>query len=185
MDLLSLLGIGNNAPAQPKSYGYRSYVSVIDGDTAYDTEAEVIALITGTAHTSYLKIWERTVPAQQRVSWGFGSAGLPHNQGYMWFASMDEGTDWDIGRLRLQQSRAMDLGGIVVAELPDSALHTTTVTTTETARPTNRNEMAPLPEKIEYPLIREDSLLQLTYRLDVAATTHDAVAFDIPVTIYQ
>jgi len=185
MGLLDFLGLPGNNVAAPQSYGFRNYVNVADGDAAYDTEAEVIALITGTAHADFRLIWERTVPAQQRVSWGFGSAGLPHNQGYMWFASMDEGADWDVGILRLQQANANSTRVIVVAEIPDSALHTTTVTTTETARPTNRNEMIALPEKVEYPLIREDSKLQLTYALLTKATTHDAVAFDIPVTTYQ
>jgi len=185
MGLLDFLGLPGSNGAAPQSYGYRYYVNVADGDAAFDTEAEVIALITGTAHADFRLIWERTIPAQQRISWGFGSAGLPHNQGYMWFASMDEGTDWDVGTLRLKQSNANGTKSIVVASIPDSALHTTTVTTTETARPTNRNEMIPLPEKVEYPLIREDSKLQLVYALLTAATTHDAVAFDIPVTVYE
>ncbi len=182
-DLLNGL-FGGGQPA-PQSYGFRSYVNVADGDAAYDTEAEVIALITGTVHADFRKIWEMTVPAQQRIAWGFGSAGLPHNQGYMWFASMDESTDWDVGILRLRQANARETQVIVIAELPDSALHTATVTTTETARPTDRNTMIALPEKVEYPLVREDSLIQLTYALLTKATTHDACAFDIPITVYQ
>jgi len=175
------------APAQsaPKATGFRSYVQIVDGDAAYNTAAEVHALITGVAHAAFLKIWEMTVPAQQRIHWGFGSAGLPHNQGYMWFASLDVAADWDVGVLRLQQARARDMGTLVIAEIPDGQLHTATVTTLATATPTNRNEMVPLPEKIEFPLVGEDSLLQLTYQLNVAATAHDAVGFQIPVTKYQ
>jgi len=182
--LLDML-VGGGRPSAPVARGFRSEVQVVDGDTAYDTIAEVIALITGTAHADYRKIWELTVPAQQRLAWGFGSAGLPHNQGYMWFAALDVAADWDVGVLRLQQANARETKTIVVAELPDGRLHTQTVTTLATATPIDRNEMIALPEKIEYPLIGEDSKLQLTYKLIIAATTHDSVGFQIPVTIYQ
>ncbi|OGO29980.1 MAG: hypothetical protein A2Z29_04750 [Chloroflexi bacterium RBG_16_56_11] len=184
MGLLDQLFGRTQTPA-PSSYGFRSYVQVVDGDAAYDTQAEVLALITGVAHAAYIKIWEMTVPAQQRIAWGFGSAGLPHNQGYMWFASLDIATDWDKGVLRIQQATARETRVIVVAEIPDSALHTTTVTTLATATPLDRNQMIALPEKVEYPLVREDSKLQLTYRLITAATAHDNVGFAIPITIYQ
>jgi hypothetical protein len=185
MSLLSMLGLAGNGNAAPPSYGFRSYVKVNMGDAAYDTEAEVIALITGTAHADYRKIWEMTVPAQQRLAWGFGSAGLPHNQGYMWFAALDIAADWDDGVLRLQQANARETNVIVVAEIPDNTLHTATVTTLATARPTDRNSMIALPEKVDKPLVREDSRLQLTYRLITAATAHDHVGFDIPITVYQ
>ncbi len=193
LPLMPVLGIGGllngllggGRQDEPQAFGRRDYVNVTDGDAAYNTEAEVIALITATAHADFRLIWERTVLAQQRVAWGFGSAGLPHNQGYMWFASMDEGADWDIGRLRLQQSGAQGHKVLVLAQLPDNALHTTTVTTTETARPTDRNAMIALPEKVEYPVVREDSKIQLTYALLTKATTHDACAFDIPITVYE
>ena len=184
MDLLQGL-FGGGPQAAPQAFGYRSYLCVTRGDAAYDTEAEVIALITAAAHADFRLIWQYTVPAQHRCAWGFGSAGLPHNQGYMWFASMDEGTDWDVGTLRLVQGKSRHRQDIVVSEVSDNALHTVTVTTTETARPTNRNEMIALPEKVEYPLVREDSILSMTYALIAAATTHDAVAFDIPITVYE
>lgn len=176
---------GNRGNQAPRAVGFRSEVQVEDGDAAYDTAAEIIALITGAAHAAFIKIWEMTVPAQQRIAWGFGSAGLPHNQGYMWFASLDIAADWDVGVLRLQQSNARETKVYVVAEQPDRRLHTTTVTTLATATPTNRNEMVALPEKIEFPLIGEDSRLQLTYALITAATTHDGCGFGIPITVYQ
>lgn len=168
-----------------RSYGRRDYVRVQDGDDPYDTEAEVLALITGAAHEDAYKIWQLTVPAQQRIAWGYGSAGLPYNQGYMWFASMQATVDWDDGRLRLVQARSRDRNGIIVAEFPDNSLHTSTVTSLATARPTNIQEMRPLPEKTEYPLVGEDSILTLWYALYVASAGHDHVGFDIPVTVYE
>jgi len=184
MDLSSLFG-GGNKQVSPQSYGFRSYVNVTNGDAAYATAADVYALIGAVAHADFRKIWQMTVAAQERIAWGFGSAGLPHNQGYMWFASLDEGTDWDVGVLRVQQASARETRNIVVSEIPDNALHTITVTDLGTARPTDRNQMIALPEKVEYPLIREDSLLQLWYRLNTAATAHDNTGFDIPITVYQ
>lgn len=181
-DLLSgLLG----SQARPTAPGFRRSVRVQSGDAPYDTVAEVLALITGTAHADFLKIWEMTVPAQQEIRWGYGSAGLPHNQGYMWFCSVDEGTDFDIGVLRLVQANANETRNIVVAEINDSALHGTDSTNLISATPTNRNEMIALPERVNLPRVGEDSKLILTYALLVAATTHDNVGFEIPVTVYQ
>lgn len=178
-------GLGNVAPGvAERPVGNRSSVRVVSGDAAYDTIAEVLALITGAAHADFFKIWQRTVPAQQLVAWGYGSPALQQNQGYMWFASLDIAADWDVGVLRITQASHNERIVKVVAELPDAALHTQTVTTLATATPTNKNEMIPLPEKVEFPLIGEDSLLQLWYALITAATAHDQCGFEIPITEY-
>ena len=189
--LQNLLGnfLGNHGGNQAsKAIGYRSSLQVGNGDLAYDTQAEVLALITAAAHADFTKIWQMTVPAQQRLHWGFGSPGLPHNQGYMWFASLEVTTpSFDVGILRVEQRRAREVrGGYVVAEIPDSSLHTATATSLATATPTNRNEMIALPEKSEFPYIGEDSLMVLTYALTTPATAaHVIVAFQIPITVYQ
>ena len=55
-----------------------------DGDAAYDTSAEVAAIIeANTANNAFTLIWERTIPAQQVVAWGSGLASQQLNQGYM------------------------------------------------------------------------------------------------------
>jgi len=192
MDLISgvsgIVGnLGGVAPKNvpPQRIGQRSYVQVHDGDAAYDTAAEVYALIGAAAHADFLKIWQLTVPAQRLMRWGYGSAALQHNQGYMWFCFLDVAADFDVGILRLVQANARETKIIVVAEIPDQSLHGTDVTTLVTATPTNINEMIPLPEKVEYPFIGEDSLLILTYALITAATAHDGGNFQIPVTIYE
>jgi len=178
--------LGGNRNQAPRAVGFRSYVQVVDGDAAFDTAAEVIALIGAAAHADFRLIWEMTVPAQQMIAWGFGTAGLPHNQGYMWFTSADEATDLDIGILRLAQSNARGTKTFVVAEVPDSSLHLPTAApTVANCMPTDRNTMVALPEKVEFPYIGEDSRLQLTYALVTAATTHDNADFRIPITVYQ
>ena len=52
------------APRQLRSYN--ASVTVADGDAAYDTSAEVAALVeAGSAGGNFTLIWEKTVPAQQ------------------------------------------------------------------------------------------------------------------------
>jgi hypothetical protein len=148
--------------------------------------AEVLAIIGALAAGSvFTLIWQLTVPAQTKYRWGYGSAALSMNQGYMWFASVDEGTGFQSGVLRLIQSKARETKSFVVSEKADSGLHTTDSTTLITAQPTNRNEMAALPEKTKFPKVAQDSLLQMKYRCIAAATAEDNVGWSIPATIYQ
>ncbi len=162
---------------------FATMLGISDGDVAYDTAAELLALITGAAHADFFKIWQKTVPAQQKIAWGSGNPSYQANQGYMWFASLDAGTDWDVGVLRLVASNARETQSIVVAEYPDDRLHSTTVTSVATAKLTDRNSMIALP--IRQPLVREDSKLQLYYALLTAATAHDVAGFGIPATVFQ
>jgi uncharacterized protein len=165
---------------------FKKHLGVTDGDAAYDTMAEVLAIIGAlAAGSAWTKIWQKTVPAQQKYSWGFGSPATPHNQGYMWFCSIDASTDFEVGVLRLVQSNAQETVSFVVCEIDDSRLHGTTVTTLTTATPVDINQMMALPEKTEFPLVGEDSKLQLYYRCITAATAEDNVGFSIPATIYQ
>jgi hypothetical protein len=177
-------GIAGNKIAQATPF--RTHLGITDGDAAYDTMAEVLAIIGAlAAGSAWTKIWQKTVPAQQMMRWGYGSPALPHNQGYMWFCSLDSGTDFQVGVLRLAIANARETKRIIVAEFDDTRLHGTTVTTLATATPLDRNEMIALPEKTEFPLVGEDSILQLFYRCITAATAEDNVGFSIPATVYQ
>jgi len=180
---LSGQGSGNKVAS---SIPFRAHLGITDGDAAYDTMAEVLAIIGAlAAGSAWTKVWEKTVPAQQSMRWGYGSPALPHNQGYMWFCSLDSATDFQVGVLRLCISNARETLRQVVAEIDDTRLHGTTVTTLATATPLDRNQMIALPEKVEFPLVGEDSKLQLFYRCITAATAEDNVGFSIPCTIYQ
>jgi len=182
-----LLGGGGQAASNGKAARlqnpFKSHLIVTQGDAAYDTEAEVLALV-GAAGT-WTKIWQRTVPAQMEYRFGFGSPAYPDNQGYLFFVILDEGTNFSIGEVRLVQNNSRESRPILVFEAPDTRLHGTTVTTSESATPTSRQDMMALPEKVEHPRVGEDSLLQIWYNLITAATTADAVAFAVPVTIWQ
>lgn len=165
---------------------FKSHFGVTDGDAAYDTMAEVLAIIGALAAGSvWTLVWQKTVPAQQQIRWGFGSPAQPMNQGYMWFASLDSGTGFQSGVVRLVQANSRQTKQLTVLEVDDSRLHTATSTTLATATPLNKNEMIALPEKVEFPKVGEDSLMQIWYRCIAVATAEDDVGFSIPVTVYQ
>ena len=192
MQLLGSLGgsllqqRGGQAMSQGTQMPFKSHVGITMGDALYDTMAEVLAIIGALAAGSvWTKIWEMTVAAQQKIRWGFGSPTTPHNQGYMWFCSIDEGTDIQVGVLRLVQANARETINKTVLEVDDSRLHLAGVTSLLLNTPTSINDMMALPEKVEFPRVGEDSMLQLFYRCIVAATAEDDCAFSIPVTVYQ
>lgn len=182
-----LRGIGpRQAPAQRTGVAYGKHLEITDGDADYETEAQVVAIVGALAAGSvWTKIWEKTVEAQTQYRWGFGSPATPHNQGYLFFVSLDETSDFQVGMLRIVQARANEWTSRVVKEFDDRRLHGTTVTSSELATPHSIDEMQALPEKVEFPKVGEDSMLQLWYRCIVAATAEDACAFCIPVTVYQ
>jgi len=182
--------VGAKPPIDETQMPYKSHVGITDGDVLYDTMAEVLAIIGGLAAGSvWTKIWEKTCPAQQQLRWGFGSPATPHNQGYMWFCSLNEATDFQVGVLRLTQAKARETVIKYVFESDDTRLHLTggiaAGETIQEAIPTNINEMMALPEKREFKRVGEDSMLQLWYRCVTPATAEDAVGFSIPITVYQ
>ena len=181
--------LGGFRPGEPTPKGllpFKSHLVVTDGDAPYDTMAEVLAIIGALAAGAvWTLIWEKTVPAQQQIRWGFGSPAYPHNQGYMWFCSLDSGTGFQTGMLRLVQCNARETVSRPVLEVDDTRLHTATSTTLALATPTNINEMIALPEKVEFPKVGEDSKLQLWYKCISVPAAEDDVGFSIPITVYQ
>ncbi len=185
-NLLGGAGIAPRIPQQATQMPFKTHVGVTDGDDDYNTQAEVFAIIDALAAGSvWTLIWQKTVPAQQQIRWGFGSPAQPQNQGYMWFASLDEGVDFTEGKLRLVQANARQTRQLTVLEIDDARLHASDVTTLATATPLSKDDMIALPEKVEFPRVGEDSLLQLWYRVITPASTEDAVGFSIPITVYQ
>ena len=169
-----------------KLTAFETNMTVGDGDAAFDTSAEVAAIIeanTGTA--GFTLVWQRTIPAQQLVRWGSGSPNQQRNQGYMHFFALDVSTGFEEGIVRLVVANANQTRSQVVKELNTQRLHTTTATTAITATPTDINAMVALPEQRQAPAAGEDSLLQIFFSTRIATTTVDACEFSIPVTIYQ
>jgi len=173
---------GGNAPQQAP--GFRTFLHVTDGDAAYNTEAEVVALVVA---GQFVKIWEKTIPAQQMVHFGFGAPNLPFNQGYMWFVMSDADEKHSEGVLRLRQANARETDSRVVAEFDTLNLHISWVTgkAADYHKITDKNSMMALPEKVEFPFVGEDSKLILEYKELITPTASDVVGFSIPITVYQ
>ena len=54
-----------------------SQVTVVDGDTPYNSEDKVGALVQAAAANTWTLIWERTIPAQRIYRVGSGSPQYP------------------------------------------------------------------------------------------------------------
>ena len=172
--------------ARRRLQGFETNLTVGDGDAAFNTSAEVAAIIqANTALTTSSLIWQHTVPAQQIIRWGSGSPNQQRNQGYMHFFAADISTDYEEGILRLVVANARQTKIIVVKEINTQRLHTTDVTSAITATPTDINTMIALPEQVRSPAAGEDSLLQLWFVSTIQGTTVDTCEFSIPVTVYQ
>jgi len=184
MGLLDALLGGNSAQAQAR-VGWKDFVQAEDGNAGvFDTEALVYGAILGAGVRS--RIWEMDIPAQQECAWGYGTAGLPANQGYMWFVAMLVATGYDEGQLFLMIENHNRTVSIPVVALPDSQLHLQDPNWTPFTEsvPVNRNDMMPLPEKREFPTVHEDSRLALDYLPRVIAGAEDRANFRIPITRY-
>lgn len=176
--------LGGRRPRQDNSIISKSYVGVTEGDSAYDTSAEVAAIIqANTANTAFTKIYELTVPAGQMIAWGSGRADLPRNQGFAWFAAIDAGTGFEEGILRVVVANARETRSQYIAEFDSRSLHTTTSTSLVTAQPSDIDSKQPMPFSGVW--VREDSKLQLWFKTTIQTTTVDQVGFSLPVSIRQ
>jgi len=175
----------NGLVGQRKLVGYATNLEIPDGDGNYDTIAEVAALIeAGTGLNTFHLIWQMTVPAQQIIRWGSGSANQQRNQGFMSFNALDVGTGFEEGIVRLVVSNARETRTVVVREVNTQRLHTVTTTLIGSV-PTDINQMVALPEQSGSPAVGEDSLMQIWFKTTQATTTVDSAGFSIPATIYQ
>ena len=157
-------------------------LAVENGDAAFDTSAEVAALIeANTGSGGFAVIWRMTVPAQQAFMWGFGGPEAQRNQGFMHFSAIDLGTGFEDGLLRLIIADANERTRRVVTTLNTTPLHTTTNTSVATATPLDINAKTPLPLQVPF-RAGEDSLLILEFQTLVQTTTVDATTFLIPAT---
>jgi len=175
----------NLAVAQRNLQPFQSSYTVADGDAAYNTSAEVAALVeANTATGLFSLIWSRTIPAQQVVRWGYGNPAFQLLVSYGYFTAIDAGTGFEDGILRLQISNATGTKTTTVKEFNTSLMHTATATSLATATPLGSDQLTPMPEQTIV-AAGEDSLLQLLFRTDSPTTTVDQVGFSLGVTIYQ
>ena len=191
MGIESLLGnltgvLGGGATKAPARRGYYKDLVLEDGDDAYDTAAEVIAL--APAVGVKLRIWEYTVPAQVGLVWGYGSPAQPENQGYIFFAIGLAGTGVHVGTVLLGHENATRHLFVPIDEFNDSTTHTATATTLATLRTTDRRLLRPLPEGGKQgsgtPIVGQDSRLTIDYTA-IALVAEDIAGFTIPASVYD
>lgn len=184
-NLLGNIAGGNKPAAAANQPGYFKHIGITDGDAAYDTMAEVIAIAKTLTTGQFGLLWSKTIPPQQKWAWGYGSPVLSENQGYLWFAIIDVTTEFMAGQLRLQQCDANRYKTIVVQEFADSQLHSVTNTTLATATLTDKRQMLALPESVQYPTVGQDSKIELWYKHESGTLANiDSAGFKIPATIY-
>jgi len=175
-------GVGENLESGKEIF--KTYFGVLDGDAAFNTAAEVAAIVQAqSAGGDFELLWERTIPAQQRVRWGFGSTAFEATMGRLHFVAMDVAADFQEMAIRLVVSNSLGLKSRVVAEFPTQRTHLTDPTTLITATPVDKNTMEPLPMK--KPWVREDSKIQIWGKTISEGTTIDVVDFQIPASIEQ
>ncbi len=184
--LKGLLGGGQQKQSAPAMRGYSSSLNLTDGDAAFNTAALCIALL-GAAGT-IRRLWEYTVPAQRLMRWGFGSPALHMNQGYIFFAFADAGTDICHGIVHLGYENHGRRNYIPIDDFDDARSHSTNATSIATLRLLDKNQMPALPEggsggKPE--MVGQDSRLVIDYTTLVRATAEDIADFNIPCTIYE
>lgn len=163
---------------------FSSSVRVEDGDDAFNSNAEIIALLNAAPDGEYTTIWRKTVPAQTLYRWGTGSPAFPDNQGYIAFAAVKTTatTGFQEGKLLLRITSATEIRQIPVAEYPTQRLHTNTATVAG-ALSLNRQDLQALPS--QNALVQEDSRLELAFKPQGSSVTVTDVLFNIPVTIFQ
>lgn len=163
-----------------------SQVTVTEGDTAYNTEDKVGALVQAAAAGVWTLIWEKTVPAQRVFRIGAGSAQFPVNQGYISYgAGGSAANSWREGLIRIIAVNAAETQRIIVREFHSVRLHNQTISAAGSptaAFPTDKQALTPLPEML--PDIVEDSKIRLEIKPDGAAVGLGKTNFIIPITVF-
>lgn len=132
-------------------------------------------------------IAEYVVPAQQTIRWGYGRSINPDNQGYAYMAIYDDTATNSVleeGTILLRQSNARRTKIITVAEIPTQVLR---------GDLNDRTKKYPLPEQFQFPLVGEDSKLEIWFISAASDTIVEAAIgtaagndiWQFPITVYQ
>jgi len=117
------------------------------------------------------------VPASTEISWGYGKANNPENQGYL-YVDLQNATPAAVeGTLRLAQESPTGRRTLVVADFD---------TTTLDASKSDRTQRIPLPEQVDKPVVTQDSRIVVQLK-PTADDTVDEGQSDVifPVTEYD
>ena len=144
---------------------FATQLTVVDGDTDYNTATKVTGLAKNITAGQFGKIWQKTVPAQQEYQWGYGTARFQRNQGFMTFCMGDENAALTAeGELRLVVTNASDIERQVIVTYPTDGLHNpkTASNSVQDTLQVDINQMTPLP--VQGPHVRQDSILVIEFR---------------------
>ena len=163
----------------------RPFIEILvpqNGDADYNTGAKIAAFVEAAGTGSFVKIWQRTVPAQSGLRWGSGNPRLPENQGRITFAALDQTTAFSEGQIEFRVTNAAGTQIEVVSRLYSGNLHNSSIVTALGALEVDQNKIPPFPEQGD--LAYEDSRIEMWYKAVVDGGTVDQVAFRIPATVY-
>lgn len=152
-------------------------------DTALESSSGAITCKAGV----YTVIGRYKIPPQQAYHLGFGSPAYPDNQGYMFMDIYDDTATNSVrepGSIRLVQRNANGTLSLVVAEFRSEQL---------CGDLADRNKQIALPEQVQFPLVGEDSYLELHFKPDAVddivktaiGTAAGKDVWNIPVSCYQ
>lgn len=165
--------------------GFMDTLTIQSGDAApvvFNTGAALLLNANlGLANETRL-MWEMTVPAQQKIRWGYGTPALPMNQGYI-FWCLGSAAAFNPGFLSLAVQNNPRTDTRIVKRFDQNTLHTAVPTTVITARTIDKNQMIAIPEMGA--LVGQDSRLQLYFQFIAAALVNINVDFSIPCTKYM
>jgi hypothetical protein len=179
MGIMTKLGLGRRSVGSSQS----KFMKVLDehdlGFAAAGVDTPLLA------DQAWYKLGDGyQVLAQQMVHFGYGSADLPDNQGYLYIYLSTDTPSEIPGKVRLVQANHAETTKYVVAEFNLASTHGSI---------TNKAMMLALPEQTQFPMVGEDSQIYLeaarTDGIAYDAAVHDVEIVQsvvyVPVTIYM
>lgn len=186
-NLGGLLGGLGAVPGAAKTAPANVFKKVLSHTDWWDVDLESASGVISCKAGVYTTVGRFKVPAQQTYHFGYGSPAYPDNQGYCYLALYDDtatNSEQEHGAVRLVQRNAQGTVSLVVAEFRTEQLCGDTA---------DRAKQIALPEQVQFPLVGEDSYLELQFRPDATDIIVDAAigtalgldVWNIPVSCYQ
>ena len=179
-NLQGMLG-GINLPGVQKAAPENVFYKTLSTTNLWDTALESASGKISAKNGYFTTIGRFKVPAQQSYHWGFGTPAYPDNQGYLYMVVKDDqGTPAAIpGVVRLVQRNNAGTLNLTVAEFRTEQL---------SGDAADRKKQMALPEQAQFPLVGEDSYLEIAFQPDSATAVNVTKAnciWNTPVSCYQ
>ena len=180
-------GLGGNAGSAAKSAPANVFKKVLSHTDWWDTALESGSGLIDCKAGVYTTIGRFKIPPQQTYHFGFGSPAYPDNQGYAYLALYDDTATNSVqehGSVRLVQRNANGTVQLVIAEFRTEQL---------AGDVADRNKQIALPEQVQFPLVGEDSYLEIHFKPDATdilvktaiGTAAGKDIWNVPVSCYQ